>query len=139
VCFKKANHNAACGSDGYRAGLLLIWWMQLEVRLKQMIFRKLKWVPLAAGLLMSVSASRSKDNGKRPSSYAPVDIHESFSAILSRMSAAKPEIMKRHMALLEQRYDLSDRPAQGVKMLPDSRRLNKYFFSSLRHADHLLP
>jgi len=88
----------------------------LEVGLKQMIFHKLKWVVLAAGLLMSVRASRSQDNGKKPSSYAPVDIHESFSAILSRMSAAKPQIMKRHMALLEQRYDLSDRPAQGVKM-----------------------
>jgi cytochrome c peroxidase len=46
----------------------------------------------------------------------PVDIHESFSTIMNRMTAAKPEIMKRHMALLEQRYDLSDRPAQGVKM-----------------------
>jgi hypothetical protein len=32
------------------------------------------------------------------------------------MTAAKPEIMQRHMALLEQRYDLSNRPAQGVKM-----------------------
>ena len=46
----------------------------------------------------------------------PVDIHESFSTILSRMTAAKPEIMKRHMALLEQRYDLSNHPAQGAKM-----------------------
>ena len=35
---------------------------------------------------------------------------------MSRMTAAKPEIMKRHMALLEQRYDLGNRPAQGVKM-----------------------
>jgi hypothetical protein len=32
------------------------------------------------------------------------------------MTAAKPEIMKRHMALLEQRYDLGNSPAQGVKM-----------------------
>src|SRR6202049_3386141 len=79
-------------------------------------FHKIRWVVLAAGLLMSDGAVRSQDNGKKPSSYAPVDVHESFPAILSRMSAAKPEIMKRHMALLEQRYDLSDRPAQGVKM-----------------------
>src|SRR3984893_17301317 len=35
---------------------------------------------------------------------------------MSRMAAAKPEIMKRHMGLLEQRYDLSDRPAQGATM-----------------------
>jgi hypothetical protein len=79
-------------------------------------FHKLRWAVLAAALLMSVRAARSQDNGRKPSSYAPVDIHESFSTILSRMAAAKPEIMKRHMALLEQRYDLSDRPAHGVKM-----------------------
>ncbi len=77
---------------------------------------KAKWAVLAAGLLISVFAGRSQDNGKKPSSYMPVDIHESFSTIMSRMTAAKPEIMKRHMALLEQRYDLSNRPAQGVKM-----------------------
>jgi hypothetical protein len=65
---------------------------------------------------MSAGAARSQDNGKKPSSYAPVDIHESFSTIMSRMAAAKPAIMKRHMALLEQRYDLSNRPASGVKM-----------------------
>jgi cytochrome c peroxidase len=79
-------------------------------------FHKLRWAVLAVGLLLSVRAARSQDNGKTPSSYAPVDIHESFSTILSRMTAAKPEIMKRHMALLEQRYDLSHRPASGVKM-----------------------
>src|SRR5450756_735403 len=71
---------------------------------------------LAAGLLISASAARAQDNIKTPSSYMPVDIHESFSTILSRMTAAKPEIMKRHMALLEQRYDLSNHPAQGAKM-----------------------
>src|SRR5712671_6807013 len=71
---------------------------------------------LSAALLITVSASRSQENGKKPSSYAPVDVHESFSAIMSRMSAAKPGLMKRQMALLEQRYDLSDRPAPGVKM-----------------------
>src|SRR5260370_39667922 len=79
-------------------------------------FHKLRWAVLAAGLLMSVHPARSQDNGKKPSSYAPVDIHESFSTIQSRMTAAKPEIMKRHMPLLEQRYDLSNRPAQAVTM-----------------------
>lgn len=52
----------------------------------------------------------------RPSSYAPVVIQEDFNAILARMSAAKPEVMKRQMALLEERYDLSNRPAPGVTM-----------------------
>lgn len=75
-----------------------------------------RWAALAAGLLISVSPAPSQDNTKTPSSYAPVAIHESFSTIMNRMTAAKPEIMKRHMALLEQRYDLSNRPAPGVKM-----------------------
>jgi cytochrome c peroxidase len=46
----------------------------------------------------------------------PVDIHESFSSIMSRMVAAKPQIQSRQTALLEQRYDLSNRPAQGATM-----------------------
>src|SRR5688572_7363363 len=73
-------------------------------------------IVLAAGFLMSVSPALSQDTGKKPSSFAPVDIHESFEAIRSRMAAAKPGIMKRHMDLLEKRYDLSNRPAPGVKM-----------------------
>jgi cytochrome c peroxidase len=80
-----------------------------------------KWTPLIAAILISAHAVRSQDNGATASSYAPVDIHESFSKIMSRMTAAKPEIMKRHMSLLEQRYDLSDRPAQGATMSKGKR------------------
>jgi cytochrome c peroxidase len=50
------------------------------------------------------------------SSYSPVVITEPFDSIVKRMTAAKPEIMKRQMDLLNQRYDLSDRPAKGVTM-----------------------
>jgi cytochrome c peroxidase len=52
----------------------------------------------------------------RPSSYLPVDQHEPIANVMSRMKAAKPEIMRRQMSLLEQRYDLSDRAAKDVKM-----------------------
>jgi cytochrome c peroxidase len=45
-----------------------------------------------------------------------VDIHETFAAIMSRMTAAKTEIMRRQMDLLAQRYDLSDRAAKGATM-----------------------
>ena len=41
---------------------------------------------------------------------------EDFAAVRARMSAAKPAIMQRQKALLEERYDLSDRPATGVTM-----------------------
>jgi len=50
------------------------------------------------------------------SSYSPVVIRESFEAIMTRMKAAKPEVMKRQMDLLNVRYDLSNRPAPGVTM-----------------------
>ena len=71
---------------------------------------------LAAVLIVSVQVIRPQEAGTKSSSYAPVDIHETFAAILNRMTAAKPEIMRRQMTLLEQRYDLSDRPAKGATM-----------------------
>ena len=49
-------------------------------------------------------------------SYSPVVIKEPFRDTMARMAKAKPGIMKRQMALLEERYDLSDRPAEGVMM-----------------------
>jgi cytochrome c peroxidase len=41
---------------------------------------------------------------------------EDFETVRKRMEAAKPAVQKKHAELLEQRYDLSDRPADGVKM-----------------------
>jgi len=52
----------------------------------------------------------------RPTSYAPVVVTEDFQNVVQRMEAAKPQIMKRQMKLLAQRYDLSNRPARGVTM-----------------------
>ncbi len=51
---------------------------------------------------------------QQATSYAPVAGTEAFDAVKARMEAAKPEIMARQMALLEERYDLSDRPMKGV-------------------------
>ncbi|HSK39107.1 MAG TPA: hypothetical protein VK943_05000, partial [Arenibaculum sp.] len=49
-------------------------------------------------------------------SYMPVVIEESFEDVFERMSAAKSEVTERQRALLEERYDLSERPADGVTM-----------------------
>ncbi|MBV8120701.1 MAG: cytochrome B6, partial [Alphaproteobacteria bacterium] len=46
----------------------------------------------------------------------PVDITESFASLKARLSAAKPGVEQQHNALLDERYDLSDRPAPGVTM-----------------------
>ncbi len=52
----------------------------------------------------------------RPSSYSPVVIKESFEQTREKMTAAKPEIMKKQMALLAERYDLADHPSGAAKM-----------------------
>ena len=81
----------------------------------RMKYSSLTWAALSGALIIGVGSLLAQDE-KQISSYMPVDIHETFSAILSRMTAAKPEVTKRHSELLEQRYDLSDRPAKGITM-----------------------
>ncbi len=71
---------------------------------------------LAVGLVLAFGVLFAQEAAKRPSSYSPVVIQEGFASVMSRMSAAKPAIMQRQKALLEERYDLSDRPAAGVTM-----------------------
>ena len=73
-------------------------------------------VAAAAGAIVSAGLLLSQEPGTRGSSYSPVVIEEPISAAITRMTAAKPEIMRRQMALLEERYDLSDRSAPGVTM-----------------------
>jgi len=60
----------------------------------------LTWAALTGGLIIGVGSL----------------LAQTFSVIFSRMTAAKPEVIKRHSELLQQRYDLSDRPAQGITM-----------------------
>jgi cytochrome c peroxidase len=71
---------------------------------------------LVAGLVLALGTLFAQEAGKKSSSYSPVVIQEDFATVMSRMSAAKPAIMQRQKALLEERYDLSDRPARGVTM-----------------------
>jgi cytochrome c peroxidase len=83
---------------------------------KIMINRTTKLILLAllvAAWLASVSAQESP---QRQSSYAPVDIKESFASIMSRMKAAKAGVMQRQTSLLNERYDLSKRVTSDVTM-----------------------
>ena len=50
------------------------------------------------------------------SSYAPVALERPFADVMREMSAQKEPMMRRQMALLEERYDLSDRPVEGATM-----------------------
>jgi cytochrome c peroxidase len=50
------------------------------------------------------------------SSYSPVVIKEAFAATMARLKGEKPAAQRRQQALLETRYDLSDKPAGGIAM-----------------------
>ena len=84
--------------------------------------RDFKWMFVCLSALFVVIASvfaqtpQKNPPPKVPSSYMPVVETETFAATHDRMSAAKPAIMKRQMDLLAERYDLSNKPAQGVVM-----------------------
>jgi cytochrome c peroxidase len=68
------------------------------------------------GSLMLLGSAAAIPAAEQTTSYAPVDIKESFATIMERMKAAKAGVVARQKALLEERYDLSDRPAKGVTM-----------------------
>jgi cytochrome c peroxidase len=83
------------------------------------MLKRAKWFGLAGVFLVLIILAIStfaQTPLKGESSYSPVVIKESFEAIMARMKAAKPAVMKRHMDLLSERYDLGNRPATGLTM-----------------------
>jgi cytochrome c peroxidase len=89
------NHHRACGRDGLFA---------MHIALGLVGAAWLSW------------SSTAEAQAPPPSSYAPVVAKETFQQTLDRMSAAKADVNARHQQLLEVRYDLSNRPAQGATM-----------------------
>ncbi|UCE99688.1 MAG: cytochrome B6 [Planctomycetota bacterium] len=67
-------------------------------------------------LIVTAALTYAKAPNPKRSSYSPVVITEDFDSIMAKMKAAKPEVMNRQMDLLHERYDLSNRPAEGVTM-----------------------
>ena len=78
--------------------------------------RKLLAGAAAAAVMVAVGFAYAQQAPRGKTSYMPVDITEPFSAIFARLSAQKPEVTRVHMALVNERYDLSNRPAAGVTM-----------------------
>ena len=69
---------------------------------------------LAATLVAAFAAwARPKDAPTPKDGEAKAD---DFPAVMARMTAAKPEIVKKHAALLAKRYDLANKAAKGVTM-----------------------
>lgn len=66
--------------------------------------------------ILFLSAGSVSVHAAHPSSYAPVDIKEDFQSIVKRMEADKSSILKHHEDLLNERYDLSNKPSKSVTM-----------------------
>jgi hypothetical protein len=69
-----------------------------------------------AGVILAFGFAYAQQGPRGKTSYMPVDITGPFSAMFARLSAQKPDVTREHMVLLNERYDLSDRPAAGVTM-----------------------
>lgn len=72
-------------------------------------------LPLAA-CAFAVPAQAQAPPERGATSYAAVAVDEPFSELAARMSAARDGWSAAQMDLLEERYDLTDRPAPGVRM-----------------------
>jgi cytochrome c peroxidase len=70
----------------------------------------------AAVVVVALGTAFAQQGPRGKTSYMPIDITEPFSSIFARLSAQKPEVTRVHTALLNERYDLSNRPAAGVTM-----------------------
>jgi cytochrome c peroxidase len=95
----------------------------MEERGRNMQQRLLKYggvmaVMFTQAFVVSISHAQEKQQEKKlaKTSYAPVSITEPFEAIMSRTKAAKSAVMKSHMNMLKERYDLSKRTAKDVTM-----------------------
>lgn len=65
----------------------------------------------SSGLMAGVAGAADQ-----PNVFADVQDHVPFEQTMQKMSAAKPGIEAAHRKLLEERYDLSDKPSSTVKM-----------------------
>jgi cytochrome c peroxidase len=73
-------------------------------------------VTLVGAVILAGAVTTTGAVAEHATSYAPVAITEDFATTMDRMKAEKPAVTQRHEELLNQRYDLSDRPAPGVTM-----------------------
>jgi cytochrome c peroxidase len=76
---------------------------------------KIKLLAVFAFAVLTAGILAFSNFGERPAN-AQNDRSDEFAALVAKMKAAKPEIMKRQADLLNARYDLSNRPAKGVTM-----------------------
>ena len=71
---------------------------------------------VAMAALSSSAFAQQVAKSRGDTSFMPVDQKEPFSAVVARMKAGKATVTRAHQDVLNQRYDLGDRPAKGVTM-----------------------
>jgi cytochrome c peroxidase len=71
---------------------------------------------LFTGLIRTFGSAAAQPVEPGQTSYLKVDFTQSFTELRDAAVAAKPGVEAAHNAVLNQRYDLSDRPAAGVVM-----------------------
>jgi hypothetical protein len=81
-----------------------------------MALRTMGKVALLVLFIAAVAAGAQEIQKRGPTSYLTVDQTESFASIFKRMTAAKSGIERAHETVLQQRYDLSNRPMKGGAM-----------------------
>ena len=84
--------------------------------MKNIILKSTLLVSLFAMTLMVLSVVHAGEMGKQESSYAPVMVTETFASVRERDIGEKPDVISKHMALLNERYDLSGRTDPDARM-----------------------
>jgi cytochrome c peroxidase len=74
------------------------------------------WVATGALYLLFILFGVAFAQETVKSSYSPVVVSEPFAKTMDRMQKEKAGVMQTQADLLNERYDLSDRPAEGVMM-----------------------
>src|SRR5258707_5325453 len=80
------------------------------------LMKRIGIVFVIAGLLVFLDLVYAQQEQRGQTSYMKVDSPESFASIMARMTAEKQRVEQEHNSVLNERYDLSNRPAQGVTM-----------------------
>jgi cytochrome c peroxidase len=75
----------------------------------------MKWLAIS-GVVIGIGILQTRADDPPPSSYLPVVDAQPFDKVRQKMEAAKPAINAKQKSLLEERYDLSDRPVSGMTM-----------------------
>ena len=84
--------------------------------MSSILVKRIVLLLVIVGSLVFLPRAYNQQEQRGQTSYAKVDSTEPFESMMARMTAAKPGVESAHLALLNERYDLSDRPAQGVTM-----------------------